>query len=98
VVKSPRSARGQSDQSGPSNVPSCSQKPKPRVRTSRRSLLPAEVVMSDDPPSNGDHPLGGLSRSERRCQRLLKLAQIVAETAKRQAIEQTSNEKEESHD
>lgn len=57
-------------------------------------MQPVKLVVSDEPPPNTDHPLAGLSPSERQRQRLLKLAEILAEAAKRKAAEQAVNGKE----
>lgn len=92
VAKNLRSAQGSSsDQSCKRDH---SAKPKSRVRRSRRSIQSVEFVFSDTPPSNTDHPLAGLSHSERQSQRLLKLAEILAGAATRQAEEKATNEKE----
>jgi hypothetical protein len=45
-------------------------------------VQPVRLVVSDEPPPNTDHPLASLSPSERQRQRLLKLAEILAEAAK----------------
>lgn len=61
-----------------------------RVATTRRSVQPVKLVVADEPPLNADHPLARLSPSERQRQRLLKLAEVLAEAAKRKAAEQAA--------
>lgn len=48
-------------------------------------MQPVKLVVSDEPPPNTDHPLAGLSSSERHQQWLFKMAELLAETAQRRA-------------
>lgn len=92
MAKNLRSAQGLlRDQSTKGDL---SAQPKSRVRRSRRNIQSVELVFSDAPPPNTDHPLAGLSHSERQSQRLLKLAEILAEAATRQAAEKAIKGKE----
>lgn len=85
----------ENNQPGNLNPALPSDQPQPRVSRTRRSVPSVEVVVSDALAPNSDHPLAGLSRSERQHQRLLKLAEILAEEAKRKAAEQVSKGEEE---
>lgn len=95
MARHSRPAQGLSkDQSSTAHTASSSVQPQPRVSRTRRSVQPVRLVVSDEPPPNTDHPLAGLSPSERQRQRLLKLAEILAEAAKRKAAEQAAKGKE----
>jgi hypothetical protein len=55
----------------------------------------SEVILADaDLAPNKQHPLANLKTSERECQRLIRLAEILAEAAKRRADEQANSGKE----
>ena len=66
----------------------------PRVTRSKRRVASVELVLSDDPAPNNDHPLASLSPSDRDRHRLLKLAEILAQVAARRAVRPTFNGKE----
>lgn len=66
----------------------------PRVTRSKRRVASVEIVFSDDPIPNSDHPLASLSPLDRHRHRLLKLAEILAQAAARRATRLTSYGKE----
>ncbi len=65
-----------------------------RVTSSTRRKAAVELVFSDDPIQNDDHPLANLNPAERDQQRVQKLAEILAEAAARRAQRLCSNGKE----
>lgn len=82
-----------SDPSGKLDPTPTSGQPQPRVSRLRRGVPLSELLGSDAPPPNTEHPLAGLSHSERQRHRLLKLAEVLVESAKRKAAAQASKGK-----
>lgn len=66
----------------------------PRVSKLKRRETSLELVLSDEPSPNCDHPLASLSSADRQRQRLLKLAEILAHAAARRAARLASSGKE----
>jgi len=68
--------------------------PQNGVMKSKRRAVSVEVTFSDDLSSNDDHPLINLCPEDRHRHRLLKLAEILAQAARRRAEQQASRMKE----
>lgn len=64
----------------------------------RRLLKPVELVVSEEPVANVDHPLVGLDPLERKRQRLSRLAEILAAAARRIAADQAAKGKKGTHE
>lgn len=82
------------DRPNKSSKPAGSMPAQPRVTRSKRRAASVELVFSDDPTPNNDHPLASLSHLDRERHRRLKLAEILAQAASRWARQQISNGKE----
>ncbi len=65
-----------------------------RVISSTRRKAAVELVFSDAPTQNNDHPLANLDPVERHQQRVQNLAEILAQAAARRAQRLCANGKE----
>lgn len=65
-----------------------------RVSSPTRQKAAVELVFSDAPTQNNDHPLANLNPMERHQQRVQNLAEILAQAAARRAQRLCSNGKE----